>query len=144
MLNIYCDGSCSWRNRRGGFGVVIYRENKIIEEISEGAYFDTTISQMELLAMIISLQKIKEYNEESIIYSDSEYTTNMINQKWLKSWKEFEFVGKKNSDFLQLYFDLFYSFSKNFVQIIHIRGHKGIEGNEKADFLAKKGYNNLS
>jgi ribonuclease HI len=147
VVIIYCDGSCNWKNRFGGYGVfLVDGENKV--EFFEGEK-DTTIGRMELKGVISSLQLLQS-NEEAVIYCDSEYATNCVNKNWLKDWNEFKFVGKKNADLLEIYWNEYNRFEKGKITIKHISGHSGYEGNEKADELAKfayeqakKGYNKI-
>ena len=140
-VQIYCDGSCNWRNKRGGFGIYFKFDDQT-KSIWKGSYYPTTISRMELWAMITALQTLNiKYKTD--IYSDSEYVTNCINKNWLLQWEEIHFVGKKNEDLLRLYLKEYRRFPLGNINIIHVKGHTGIIGNEIADNLAKKGYNNV-
>lgn len=134
----YSDGSCNWKNKFGGYGVFI-----LDKEGEHDIYFgekETTIGRMELLGVILTLQCLNP-GEKSVLYCDSEYAINCINKNWLKIWKEFKYVGRKNADLLKIYFEEYNRINiKNNLRLKHIHGHVGYKGNERADQLAKKGY----
>lgn len=133
----YCDGSCNWKNKIGGYGILIVEgENRIEESIGEE---NTTIGRMELKGMILIL-KLLNKEEKVVIYSDSEYVTNCINKNWLKDWSLFNFVGKKNEDLLKEYLFYYKKLNPQNIKIKHIKGHVGYEGNEIVDNLAKQAY----
>lgn len=52
---------------------------------------------MELLAIISSLEYIKE-KSDIIIYSDSSYITNSFNKGWIYSWGENDFLHNRLKD----------------------------------------------
>ena len=58
IINIYTDGSAKGNPGPGGYGIVL-SHNKIKKELSEGFKL-TTNNRMELLAVIIGLESIKE------------------------------------------------------------------------------------
>ena len=56
---IYTDGACSGNHGPGGWGAVIFDENKKKSKISEKEPM-TTNNRMELLAPIMTIKRIKE------------------------------------------------------------------------------------
>jgi ribonuclease HI len=134
LIIVYCDGSCYYKDRIGGYGIFLVSGN--YSKKMSGGSRDTTISRMELTGMIEAL-KIVDKSYKTVIFCDSEYTTNCINKGWIKLWNEFLFVGKKNEDLLKIYLEEYNKFPKGNIIIKHIRGHIGIKGNEIADKLAK-------
>ena len=137
----YCDGSCNWKNKIGGYGGIIWNvRNEHITEIYQG-FSDTTIGRMELMGMISILENLN-CNEINYVYCDSIYVVKTCNE-WIEFWKIFRFQGKKNVDLLQRLDKILGKFTKEKLIIKHIRGHKGYMGNELADALAKKGYNEM-
>jgi ribonuclease HI len=137
IIICYSDGSANWKNKCGGYSILIVEKGEQLK--THFNEYPTTIGRMELKG-VITILKLLNINEKAVIYCDSEYVTNCINKKWLKDWKQFNFVGKKNEDLLKQYFELFYKFPRGNIKIKHIRGHVGYEGNEICDELAKKGY----
>ena len=145
MIEVYTDGSCNIKNRLGGCGALLQFKDGT-ETLSESyiskGYSDTTISRMELLAIIKSLQLVKHKNKYPILLiSDSEYTINSINKGWIFQWEREGFKERKNSDLWKLFLLEFRKFDKDRIKFIHTRGHnKGKDcyrkGNEVADILA--------
>ncbi len=139
----YTDGSCFHKTRKGGYGVYIIYLNgqKLVNEIfMHNGYSNTTISRMELLAIIKCLKRIREKNIKVTIYSDSQYAVNCINKNWLVSWERNGWVGVKNSDLLRVYLKEYRKFLKR-PKITHIKGHQNNNdihsiGNNIADLLA--------
>ena len=70
-INIYTDGSSIGNPGPGGYGVIMEWEGKhYIKEFSDG-YRLTTNNRMELMAVIVALEKLKKQSMEVTIYSDS-------------------------------------------------------------------------
>jgi len=141
----YTDGSCNVKTRFGGCGALLQFKDssEIIDEsyVSEG-YSDTTISRMELLAIIRALQSITYKDKYTIlVISDSQYTVNSINNGWIYEWEQEGFFERKNADLWKLFLEEFRRFEIGRIKFIHTRGHnKGKEcyreGNNIADELA--------
>ena len=130
---IYTDGAASGNPGPGGLGVVmIHGAHR--KEISEG-YAHTTNNRMELLAVIKGLEAIKWKNAHVVIYTDSKYVSEAVNQGWLFKWEKTSFKKKKNEDlwiaFLKIY-------RKHNVKIEWIKGHANSPENERCDKLAVK------
>lgn len=140
MIEIYTDGSSRGNPGKGGFGVVILKDNELIDYISR-QYSDVTNNRMELEAILVALQFIfLEYEqEECIIYSDSAYCVNICNQ-WIYNWAKNGWVRGKNEEIKNLdIIQNMYKYIKvdfpNFI-IKKCAGHSNIIGNELADALA--------
>ena len=145
----YVDGSSKGNPGPGGFGVIeldtCIREtyNSYIESYSlnyeYAEYFDyVTNNQMELKAILHVLKLAAAHPKEGyIIYSDSAYAVNSIND-WIRGWAANGWVNSRkvtveNVDLMQeiyKYIDL-----DNYL-IKKIRGHDGELGNELADAAA--------
>lgn len=90
MIEVYTDGAYSSSRNQGGLGIVFIKDNKVIAKFSK-TYKNTTNNRMELMAVIIALQSIKDENEITI-YSDSMYVIGTATQGWkrkknLDLWK---------------------------------------------------------
>ena len=79
VINIYTDGSSLGNPGPGGYGVILEYKGSI-KELSEG-FRQTTNNRMELLAVIIALESIKELGHKIRIYSDSKYTLEMLTNR---------------------------------------------------------------
>lgn len=132
IVKAWTDGSCNVKNKLGGIGSYIICENK--ETYISKGYSNTTVSRMELRAIIQTLQLITDKDCQVIITSDSQYTVNSIEKGWLLNWENEGFVARLNSDLWKLFL-LEYRKFKIKPKFIHCRGHQGIYENEVADRL---------
>jgi ribonuclease HI len=139
IINIYTDGAARGNPGNGGYGIVL-TSGKFKKEISAG-YRYTTNNRMELLAVIVALQQLKNPNMQVNIYTDSKYVCDAIEKKWVFGWKAKGFVGKKNADlwneFLKIYV-------QHQVKMNWVKGHAGHPGNERCDVLATEAADNKS
>ena len=90
---------------------------------------------MELLAVIVALEKLKSDENEIHIYTDSKYVSDAINLKWILGWKKRGFTKIKNPDLWKRFYPLLQQFNLNFHWI---KGHAGHTENEICDQLAVK------
>ena len=128
---IYTDGAAKGNPGNGGYGVVMmYGIHR--KEISEG-FVLTTNNRMELLSVIVGLEKLKKEKTSVTIYSDSKYVVDAVEKKWVFGWEKKNFGKKKNPDlwirFLKIY-------RKHSVKFVWIKGHANIKENERCDQLA--------
>jgi len=145
-VEVYTDGSFRKKGNNVYCGYGVYFPDKNIYSKKIGRKFThspITGNRAELYAILKTLNICniicKKKNIKHLkIYSDSEYSVKTIN-KWYKEWLK---NGKdyKNKDIIDDIMLLIKEVSFN-VEIIHVRSHIGIEGNEIADKLAKKGAN---
>jgi len=144
ILNVWTDGSCNNNSKhlnfaKGGWGFCILdKKNKLIHE-DLGYYEPATSSTMEMMAVIKSLEYIIENllksRTEVFIHSDSAYVVNCFLEKWYVRWMETDFYGIKNEELWRQMISLYNTkFLK--VKFVKVKGHSGIEWNERADFLA--------
>ena len=130
-INIYTDGSAKGNPGKGGFGVVLIA-GKHYKEISQG-FRHTTNNRMELLAVIVGLEHLKNINSEVQVYSDSKYVVDSIEKKWVFQWEKKHFKGKKNADLWKRFLIIY---KKHKVSFNWVKGHAGHPQNEKCDYLA--------
>ncbi len=138
---IYTDGACSGNPGPGGWGAVIFDENKKQNNLS-GGIKETTNNRMELMAPIMALKKIK-FKSEVIIFTDSKYVKNGITE-WVKKW---EMNGWKNSNKKpvknkDLWLKLNDLCKKNKVTWRWVKGHSTSKYNNLADTLATQAIKN--
>ena len=130
---VYTDGSSRGNPGPGGYGVVMQKfGTDYSKEFSEG-FKKTTNNRMELLAVIIGLEKLKKTPLEIVVYSDSKYVVDAVEKKWVFNWEKKNFKDKKNKDlwlrFLKVY-------RKHKVHFEWIKGHNNHPQNERCDLLA--------
>lgn len=135
-VHIYTDGAAKGNPGPGGYGVVMEWVGKPYrKEFFEG-FRHTTNNRMELLAVIVGLEKLKSPNTKVLVVSDSKYVVDSVLKKWVFGWEKKGFTGKKNPDlwarFLKIY-------RKHQVDFQWIRGHNNHPQNERCDVLAVMG-----
>ena len=132
---LYTDGACSGNPGPGGWGVVLSYKGH--EKELYGSETETTNNRMELKAVIEGLKAIRRHMPVEI-YTDSKYVMDGAMQ-WMEGWKKKGWTkkgGLKNADLWQ---ELDAELAKHSVSWQWVKGHSGIEGNERADSLAVKG-----
>jgi ribonuclease HI len=83
LIKIYTDGSSIGNPGPGGYGIVMLVDNdNYKKEFSQGFNL-TTNNRMELLAVIVALEKIKIKNSKVKVYTDSKYVSDAVEKGWL-------------------------------------------------------------
>lgn len=140
MIEVFTDGSSRKADNTGGFGVVIFKDNIIIYAHQE-QFSNVTNNQMELQAIIHACEYVDKFfpTEEIIIYSDSSYCVNSVNE-WMYTWAKKNWINSKKETVknIDLIKTLYKYFSTDFYhcQLKWNKGHDGECGNELADALA--------
>lgn len=132
-MHIYTDGAAKGNPGNGGYGVVMELVGtNYKKEFFEGFRL-TTNNRMELLAVIVGLEKLKNKNMNVLIVSDSKYVVDAVEKKWVFGWEKIGFKAKKNPDlwirFLKVY-------RQHKVDFKWIKGHNNHPQNERCDQLA--------
>lgn len=129
----YTDGSSLGNPGPGGYGTILLEtEKKIKKEFSQG-YRLTTNNRMELMAVIVALEKLKKPQTEITIYTDSKYVCDSVEKKWVLEWEKKGFKGKKNADLWRKFLILY---RRHKVSFQWVKGHSTNEFNNRADELA--------
>jgi ribonuclease HI len=132
-VHIYTDGACSGNPGPGGYGIVMEWVGKPYKkELSEG-FLRTTNNRMELLAVIVALEQLKQDNLDITVFSDSKYVTEAVNQDWIAAWKRRRFSNVKNPDLWRRFIKLYDKFKP---KMVWIKGHNNHPQNERCDRLA--------
>jgi ribonuclease HI len=122
-VHIYTDGASAGNPGPSGIGVFL-RFGKHEKEISR--YIgDTTNNVAELEAIRSGLMAVKNTNLPVRVFTDSKYAYGVLTQGW---------KAKKNQNIIESIKKILSKF--NNLKFIKVSGHVGIEGNERADFLA--------
>lgn len=138
-VHIYTDGACSGNPGKGGYGIVMEWVGKPYQkEFSEG-FKKTTNNRMELLAVIVALEKIKVSEVEITVFSDSKYVVDAVNKKWIIGWQRKQFKDVKNVDLWKRFLKV-YNPKNTFFE--WVKGHNNHKQNEKCDQLAVKASKN--
>ena len=132
-VHIYTDGAAKGNPGPGGYGVVMeWVRQPYKKEFYEGFKF-TTNNRMELLGVIVGLEKLKNKGTKVLVISDSKYVVDSVEKKWVFGWEKKGFVGKKNPDLWERFL-LIYRQHK--VDFKWIKGHNNHPQNERCDELA--------
>lgn len=133
---IYTDGGCKGNPGVGAWAFVMYSGEKLITEQSAGVKF-TTNNKMELTAVIVALRTCLTVKVDNIIVNtDSQYVKNGITS-WVHNWKKngWKTANKKPVKNKELWIELDNLNSKLNVTYKWVKGHAGIDLNERCDTL---------
>ena len=130
---IYTDGAAKGNPGPAGYGIIMEStQQNYRKEFFEGFRLSTN-NRMELLAVIVGLEKLKQPNMKVLVVSDSKYVVDAVEKKWVFGWEKKNFTGKKNPDlwlrFLKIY-------RQHQVDFKWIKGHNNHPQNERCDELA--------
>lgn len=143
-IDLYTDGACSQNGTWiGGWGaVLIYNGHEL--QIS-GSQEKTTNNQMELVATIEGLKRIKE-RADVTIHSDSAYVCNAFINNWLENWQNngWKTATKKDVQNKDLWLELMALCDKHRVSWNKVKGHSDNEYNNICDKLATTEIKNLT
>ena len=132
-IHIFTDGSSRGNPGPGGYGIIMWVEGtQYSKEFSEGFRL-TTNNRMELLAVIVGLEKLTKLNQEVIITTDSKYVADAVTKKWVFGWEKKQFKDKKNPDLWMRFLKVY---RKHKVQFNWVKGHNEHPQNERCDYLA--------
>jgi ribonuclease HI len=137
IQSIYTDGACSGNPGPGGWGVVIYFADHSRHEMG-GASNQTTNNRMEMQAAIAALEFVNDLSQTNIpLFTDSEYVLKGITE-WIKGWKRRGWKNSQGKPVLnQDLWEILDQLNSPNVQWRHVRGHAGVEGNERCDVIAR-------
>jgi ribonuclease HI len=136
VVEIYTDGACRGNPGRGGWAALL-RQGMHEREI-HGAEPHTTNNRMELTAVIRALEALKR-SVEARVYTDSEYVRRGITE-WLVAWKArgWRTADKKPVKNQDLWERLDHLAASHRIEWHWVKGHSGVEGNERVDRLANE------
>lgn len=144
QLEFYTDGAFSSRTEMGGWGAICVENNIIIDKQSGYEPYSTN-NRMELTAFLSALENIdtiETTQTKVIIYTDSAYIANCINQKWYSNWmsngwRTSDRQPVKNQDLWTRIVALYIKNNVRFkMEVIKVKSHSNNIYNEMADRLA--------
>ncbi len=142
-VHIYTDGAAKGNPGNGGYGVVMELVGTAHRKEFYEGFRLTTNNRMELLAVIVGLEKLKKTNMKVLVVSDSKYVIDSVVKGWVFGWEKKGYAGKKNPDLWQRFLKIY---RKHQVDFKWIKGHNNHPQNERCDELAvyASGLPNLS
>ena len=134
-VTIYTDGACSGNPGPGGWGAIL--EWNGVEKELRGGENPTTNNRMELTAVIVALETLKEACIVEI-YSDSKYVIDALTKGWLVSWRK---NGWRKSDKkpvlnVDLWERLLPQLARHEMHYHWVKGHAENEKNNRCDKMA--------
>ena len=139
---LFTDGSCLGNPGPGGWACLL-RCGSAEKELA-GSEADTTNNRMELQAVIAGLAALKERCAVRVV-TDSQYVQLGITEwlpNWMRrGWKTADNKPVKNDDLWQRLHELA---ARHDVHWRWVRGHAGVDGNERADELANRGVESVA
>ncbi|MCR4032643.1 MULTISPECIES: ribonuclease HI [Flavobacterium] len=132
-VHIYTDGAAKGNPGNGGYGVVMELVGTPYKKEFYEGFRLTTNNRMELLAVIVGLEKLKNPNMKVLVVSDSKYVVDSVEKKWVFGWEKKGYKDKKNPD---LWKRFLIAYRKHQVNFKWIKGHNNHPQNERCDQLA--------
>jgi ribonuclease HI len=140
-VKIYTDGACKGNPGPGGYGCIIVQGGKTRE--LKGGNKSTTNNIMEMTAIVVALQQLKEPCEVELT-TDSQYVVKGMTE-WIDGWirKNWVTASKQPVKNKDLWLKLLQLSEPHKVKWVWVRGHNGHPENERADVLANQGVDEL-
>jgi ribonuclease HI len=140
---IFTDGGCDPNPGKAGSGIAIYRNN-VIDKLWYGLYNPNgTNNTAELNALNQALIMAEDELNEGrtvAIFCDSKYSIQCVTQ-WAVGWQKRGWkkaTGEiKNLELIKEMFSRYQALADQ-LDIFHVSGHVGVEGNELADRMSIK------
>lgn len=133
QVHIYTDGAAKGNPGNGGYGVVMEMVGTPYKKEFFEGFRLTTNNRMELLAVIVGLEKLKTPNTRVLVVSDSKYVVDAVEKKWVFGWEKIGFKAKKNPDLWMRFLKIY---RQHQVDFKWIKGHNNHPQNERCDQLA--------
>ena len=136
-IEIYADGACRGNPGPGGWAALLISGDHR-KEIS-GSEKLTTNNRMELLAAISAIEALKNPGTTARIYTDSQYVIKGVSE-WVANWKRrgWKTADKKPVKNQDLWERLDALAGQHELEWHWVKGHSGVEGNERVDQLANE------
>lgn len=138
---IYTDGGCSGNPGPGGWAFVIRLTEDSAEICGSGGEALTTNNRMELRAVISALEEAERRSPGSAVAlnTDSQYVKNGI-ESWIASWKRngWRTSAKQPVKNRELWEELDAVAARVRPKFLWVKGHAGIEDNERCDALVQE------
>lgn len=137
VVDIWTDGACKGNPGPGGWGAWL-RAGEHERELFGGER-ETTNNRMELTAVIEALGSLRRPCRVRL-HTDSQYVQLGISE-WMRNWvrrgwKTADNKPVKNADLWRRLAELS---ARHQVEWRWVKGHAGVDGNERADALANRG-----
>ena len=132
-VHIYTDGAAKGNPGPAGYGVVMEMVGTPYKKEFYEDFRLSTNNRMELLAVIVGLEKLKNPKTRVLVVSDSKYVVDAVEKRWVFQWEKINFKAKKNPDLWMRFLKVY---RKHQVDFQWIKGHNNHPQNERCDELA--------
>jgi len=134
-VELWTDGACSGNPGRGGWAVIMRWRGQ--ERELCGAEAHTTNNRMELQAVLAGLEGLTRPSRV-VVFTDSAYVEKAFTQNWLGKWQQngWKTSAKKPVENQDLWQALLVATAAHDVRFERVKGHAGVDLNERADVLA--------
>ena len=124
-VQLWTDGACSGNPGPAGLGV-FYEHGGETRELSE--YLGTATNNIaELSAILRGLEMVADASTPVDVMTDSEYCIGLLGLNW---------KPKANQELVAALRKTYVRFTD--LQLVKVKGHAGVPGNERADALARE------
>ena len=138
---IFTDGGCEPNPGKAGSGIAVYRDNAV-DELWYGLYnpngTNNTAELNGLHQALIMAASEADKGKSVGIFCDSKYSIQCVTQ-WAVNWQKKGWKKPsgeiKNLELIKEMFALHQQI-KDKIQVLHVNGHVGVEGNELADRMS--------
>ncbi|WP_264559900.1 ribonuclease HI [Flavobacterium sp. N2270] len=132
-VHIYTDGAAKGNPGPAGYGVVMEMVGTPYKREFYEGFRKSTNNRMEILAVIVGLEKLKNLKTKVLVVSDSKYVVDAVEKRWVFQWEKKNFAGKKNPD---LWMRFLKAYRNHKVDFQWVKGHNNHPQNERCDELA--------
>ena len=135
VIEIFTDGACRGNPGPGGWAALVRCGER--ETLIKGAVPSTTNNRMELEAAIEGLAALGSARRQVRLTTDSQYVRLGVTQ-WMERWKTngWRTSGRDPVKNRELWERLDALASRHEVEWLWVKGHSGVEGNERVDRAA--------
>jgi ribonuclease HI len=141
QLELWTDGACSGNPGPGGWAAILVArraDGTIIKHVElSGGEQQTTNNRMELQAVIEGLQALQRASAVTV-HIDSSYVMDAVTKRWCDNWKArgWKTATKQPVKNRELWEALLALLEVHTVRWHKVKGHAGVELNERCDALA--------
>lgn len=134
-VELWTDGACSGNPGPGGWAALLRMGEH--ERVLSGGERRTTNNRMELTGVVEGLRAL---NRPCCVrvHLDSSYVKNAFTNGWVARWQRngWKSAGKQPVKNRELWEELVAEVARHEIEWIKVKGHKGVELNERVDRLA--------
>lgn len=140
-VECWTDGACDGGGRGGWAFVLSVPDNPFAYYEQSGPVVGTTSQRMELMALVQALMHISiqpAWASTIVVHTDSSYLKNCFTQGWHVRWARNGWVNSRNEPVANrdLWEQLIQLMEFHDIRWVKVRGHRGVELNERCDHLA--------